>query len=266
MQFVGSRGTPIPIGPLVAGRGQPMLDEPPLWADEVITIPDRSTVNVDVTLQRGVRVNGRVELIGAAPTPPGPAGAPLLRFTVNLASLGSVPWVQQSTIAPDGRSFSVFGSGPGKYTMSTPSMAGLTVRSVTIGGQDVTDLPVDLGTRDLNDVVVTFTSEQRGSIAIATSAPPAGQAPLDDVALVFPADRRYWAFPTSALPRYANLPLTSKGTATVSNLPGGDYYVLLVPPHESVNWQETTRMEALSRRAQIVTVLEGQKKTVEVKR
>ena len=113
---------------------------------------------------------------------------------------------------------------------------------------------------------MTFTSEPRASLQVTTPAPLPGQPPLDDAVLVFPTDRRYWAFPTPAISRFVTVPLSSKGTATVSNLPAGTYFVVLVPPIESVNWQEQTRMDALSRRAQTVTLLESEKKTVEVKR
>jgi hypothetical protein len=259
LRFVGSRGTPIPTG----GRGQPLLDEPPLWADEVITVPDRSTVVVDVTLQRGVRVTGKIEVVGAPPTPPpAPTGANAPFRAVTLSNLEVRSLFQLGLT--DGRTFSVFGGAPGKYFLFVFA-PGLSVRSATVGGQDITDLPLELGSRDLNDVVITLTSEPRATLVVNTPPPMAGEPRPDHVLLVFPSDRRYWAFPSTAGMRYSAVPLTAKGTATIANLPAGTYFVLLVPPHESVDWMEPTRMEALSRRAQAVTVVEGEKKTITVR-
>ena len=270
MQFVGARGFPPLPGAQMAGRGaSPLLDEPPLWADELITVGERSTVTVNVTLQRGVRVSGRVELIGAPLFGAEPAGAvtpPPVRFAVSMANLGVVPTLQESIVGPDGRSFSVFAGAPGKYGFRANVGGGMTLRSITMGGVDVTDLPVDIGTRDVSDVVVTFTNEPRASLQVTTPAPLPGQPPPDDALLVFPADRRYWAFPTPAISRFVTVPLSSKGTATATNLPAATYFVVLVPPIDSVNWQEQSKMDALSRRAQTVTLLEGEKKSLEVKR
>lgn len=263
MQFVGARGAATPA----AGRGREfgptMPDEPPLWADELITVPDRSTVTVNVNLQRANKLSGRVELIGTPPPVPGG----LLRFAVTFVDLGLAQWGQQASIAPDNRSFSVYGGPPGKYALGVNAAGGFTVKSVTIGGVDVTDLPIDAGSRDISDVVVTLSNEPRASISVTTPTPLPSQPPLDDVLLVFPADRRYWQFPSAAQTRYGAIPLTSRGTATVTNLPAGAYIVLLVPPREGgMDWQEAAKMEALSRRGQTVTLLDGEKKTIEVKR
>ena len=57
-----------------------------------------------------------------------------------------------------------------------------------------------------------------------------------------------------------------KGTFTLPNLPAGDYYLVLVPDDQVLDWQDAPRLEALSRTAQRITLASGDKQSIQVKR
>jgi hypothetical protein len=59
--------------------------------------------------------------------------------------------------------------------------------------------------------------------------------------------------------------ISSKGVALLTDLPAGEYFVVVEPFMQFPDWQEST-LEALSRRAQRVTLSDGEKKSIEVRR
>ena len=86
------------------------------------------------------------------------------------------------------------------------------------------------------------------------------------VALVFPVDRRLWTDPDAASRRYRATGVSRSGVFSIPLLPAGDYYVTAVPDPQSLDWQEASRLEALSRQAVKVTLTPGARASVEVRR
>ena len=215
-------------------------------------------------------MSGRVQWVGGAPQPPAQM---LNRATVIMQPLSmSDPLASMSGTAvgrfsPDA-TFQVPGALPGRYIVTANALPGFpTLKSIMIGGQDLTDLPFEVGEKDITDVVITFVDTPMASLTVKANPPPAG-APADDGApvLVFPADQKYWAEPAAARRRFRTIALTSKNTATTPDLPAGDYYVIVGAPLDVADWMETTKLEALSRRAQRVTLVDGGKSSIEVRR
>jgi hypothetical protein len=159
------------------------------------------------------------------------------------------------------------GAVPGKYSITATSLPGFpTLRSVMVGGLDITDLPLEVGEKDISEVVITFADTPMASLTINVASSAAGSKNTDDAQfLVFPADRRYWAEPAAARARFRN-GLVTAASMTTPDLRAGDYFVVIVTGMEVVDWMEATKLDALSRRAQRVTVLDSGKATVEVRR
>jgi hypothetical protein len=140
--------------------------------------------------------------------------------------------------------------------------AGLQLKSIEIGGVDVTDLPFEVN-GNISDVVMTLIDAQPASVTGTVK----GLTPRDQLTtLVFPSDQRLWADPEAAFRRFKSAPVGRDGTFTAAQLPPGDYLLALVSDLDAVDWQEQSRIEVLARTAQHVTVLDGEKKVVEVKR
>jgi len=93
---------------------------------------------------------------------------------------------------------------------------------------------------------------------------PAGEIPEEWAVLVFPADRRLWKEPFGSARRFVVARVTSQRTFT-PRLPPGDYLLALsrgIP----LDWIEAATLEGLAKGATSVTLVEGDKKTVQVKR
>jgi hypothetical protein len=268
MGLVGQRGAATPPPPPVNMSGGPAVpDMSQLWANEAISVGDKGVTGVAITLNRALAVTGRVQWIGAAPQP---TAQMLTRATVQLLPVAgdflSFIGVTIARLAPD----ATFGTSavlPGKYSVNPLAFPGYpTLKSVVIGGVDLTDLPIEVTDKDIADVVITYIETPMPALTITTNV-AAGSLPFDDAwALVFPADRKYWTEPAAARRRYRTTAFSTKGVATMDGLPAGEYFVLAGKSADVIDWQDAAKLDALSRRAQRITVADGDKKTIEVRR
>jgi hypothetical protein len=136
-----------------------------------------------------------------------------------------------------------------------------------VGGMDVTDLPIEIGDKDVSSVVLTYVDTPMASLTVTVvPASPDTTVAGDSSVLVFPADRKYWTEPAAARQRYRQIAETSKNVATTPDLPAGDYLVVFASALEAADWMEPGKLELLSRRAQRVTIGDTGKATVEVRR
>jgi hypothetical protein len=268
MGFVGARGaTPPPAGASMSSAGPiPAVDAPPLWANEPITVPDGGITGLVISLNRSPSVRGRVEWVGAAPPPPEQM---LQRASVSMQPADPFSALMQGAIgrfSPDAM-FVVAGAVPGKYIISANTLPGYpTLKSVVVGGTDITDLPFEVGEKDVAGVVITYVDTPMATLTVATNPLP-GSRPYDDAwALIFPADRKYWTEPFAARRRFRSLPISNHGTAPGDVFPPGEYIAVIVTGLETVDWQEATKLEALSRRGQRVTVPDTGTARIEVRR
>jgi len=239
----------------------------PLWADDLITVPGDGLSGVVVTLNQPASVRGRVQYVGGAPQPTeqmlSRAAALLQPITVLSAGTVAIPL---SSVSPDG-TFMIPSVLPGRYVLTSMPLPGFpTLRSVVAGGVDITDLPLEIGRRDVGDIVITMSDVPLASLT--ATMPDAVRAEETDrfKVLVFPADRKYWVTPAAAARRMRTLPLSVKGAATASGLPAGDYHIVAVSNEEAANWMEAPRIEILARGAQRLTLTDGEQRTLEVRR
>ena len=263
--FLGARGAS--AVPVAGGRGGAPGPVEIMWASEPVTVGENGVSGLVVGLNRGLSVRGRLQYVGAAPQPP---AQQLQRAGVilNPVNFTRTPFSAAGVIAQDG-SFVVQGLAPGKYIVTVPALPGYpTLKSITLGGQDITDLPLDVGEKDLTELVVTFVDTPMAYLTVTTQMPSPAQAIDDIVALVFPVDRKYWAESTAtgAHRRFRTGPMPPKGVMNFSELPAGDYFVTVANAMDVLDWRDAARMDVLSRSAQRVTLSDGGKQTVEVRR
>jgi hypothetical protein len=270
MGFVGARGaTPPPAGATMSAGNAPAQDVPPLWANETVIVPDGGITGLVISLNKSPSVRGRVEWVGAAPPPPAQM---LQRASVSMlpaSTLDPFSALMQGAIgrfSPDA-TFVVAGAVPGKYIISSNPLPGYpTLKSVVVGGTDITDLPFEVGEKDVAEVVLTYVDTPMATLTVTTNPLP-GSRPYDDAwTLVFPADRKFWTEPSAARRRFQSLPLSNRGLVVTGGLPAGDYIAVIVAGFEIVDWQEATKLDALSKRGQRVTVGETGAARIEVRR
>jgi len=78
-------------------------------------------------------------------------------------------------------------------------------------------------------------------------------------------DRKYWSEPVAARRRFRPQQLSTKGVALIADLPAGEYFVAVETGTVVLDFQDA-RLDTLSRRAQRITINDGEKKTIEVRR
>lgn len=262
--FLGARGSA--AVPAAGGRGGgPAQAAELMWASEPITVGENGVSGLVVALNRGLTARGRLQYVGAAAQPP---AQQLQRAGVILNPINflRMPFSVAGVVAQDG-SFVAQGLAPGKYTVNVPALPGYpTLKSITLGGQDITDLPLDVAEKDLNDLVVTFVDTPMASLTVTTQMPPPAQAIDDIIALVFPTDRKYWTESSASRRRFRVGPMPPKGVLNLAELPAGDYFVMVANATDVLDWADPARLDVLSRRGQRVTLSDGSKQTVEVRR
>jgi len=265
--FAGARGVaPPPPGATMSSVGL-NVPEPPQWASEMITVGENGVSGLTVSLNRAISISGRVQWVGGAPQPPpnvfNRITASLLNVSPNDPLSSAV--TSSGRFAPDG-TFLIPGALPGKYTLNVQVVPGFpTLKSVTMGGMDLTDLPLVVGDKDLAEVVITFVDTPMASLTVTINAAPGSQGD-DGSLLVFPADRKYWTESSAARRRFRQIATNSKNVVTTPDLPAGDYLVVAATALEAADWMEAAKLESLGRRAQRVSVADTGKAAVEVRR
>jgi hypothetical protein len=241
----------------------------PLWALMNLTVDGRDIPNLQVTLQPGVAVTGRVVFDGSIAAPPDPARVRVALTAVQSASVTvGVPDVQARA---DG-TFAIPGVAPGRYRVgaSVPAAGGTpaawSLRSVMLGNVDTLDAPLDVRAGEgISDVVVHFTdkpTEITGTLFGADGKP----AP-EFFIVVFSTDRTFW-IPQSR--RVRSVRPGTTGTFRIANLPPGEYYLCALTDLDArqISSAASTFLEALAAASFKVSLAEGQKLTqdVQVKR
>jgi hypothetical protein len=168
-------------------------------------------------------------------------------------------------ISADG-TFRTIGLPPGRYVIRLgATTAPWRLRSVRLGGRDVTELPIEMEGDDVADVVVTLTDRPPASLT-GTVRRPGGEADADAVVLLFPADRQLWTNlgPTSLRTKSARV--GPGGAYSIPGLPDGDYFVLAGNEDLLAEWLQPKMLEALSGRATRVVIGEAERKTQDLTR
>ena len=229
------------------------------WASMSVAVGTSDVLDLQVELRPGHSLTGKLQLESGAPVPP-----TVTRGSIAIRPLMAVAGAAVPTFGsqakPDGSVRLNFGM-PGRHALDV-QLAGLTMKRVELAGADATDQPLDLS-GDAVDLLITLAASPFASIQGTVTQAASAQ---DVTALLFPADRRLWAEPRAASRRFQAVAVSRKGAFALANIAAGDYFLAVVPDTETVDWIEASRLETLSRTAQKVTLTDGEKKAIEVKR
>jgi hypothetical protein len=247
----------------IAGPGgsavPPLPDEPTLWAEMPIVVAD-ADVDTAVTLSTGLKVTGQVEFIGGVPQPERDR-LPSVGITLDPADgrTSGLGLNARGRISPEGL-FETVGVPPGKYFVRVSGAPqGWLFRGATLGGRDITDLPLELDTEDVTSVMLTFTDQETeltGSVTGATGATDSGA-----IVLVFPARAEGWINYGSRPRRLQSARVDETGAFRIGGLPAGDYLVAAVPDEIAGDWQNPAFLQSLAPVATSVRLEEGQRQS-----
>ena len=240
--------------------------EPTLWASVSVGVTDTDVTGLNVVLQPGARLTGRVEFDGMKERPDAQALArvPILVERAD-RGMNAGPGVN----IPPGRvdesgAFKTYGIPGGKYFVRVlGAPAGWTVRSVTSEGRDISDTPLDIGTADVTNIVITLTDRETKVTGVVRGAN--GTADPDALVVIFPADSAAWSAFGLNPRRMRSTRVAKSGTYTFGGLPPGEYVVAAVKEENLGTWQYPEMLDALSRIGTQVRLTEGDTRSQDLK-
>jgi hypothetical protein len=248
-------GGGISISSGLAADGPPPLppDEPTLWADVPVNVADHVD-DVLVGVRPGARVGGTVVFDGPG-TPLEPQQRRQMAFSlVPMSGRMGGPRQPAPGRLVDEDSFVTSQYPPGKYFVNVSVGPPWSARSVSVGGRNALEEPIDLGASDINGLVVTLSSrrtEFTGTVRDANGTRPHATV------LVFPADHKTWIANGMRATRARSVATAADGSFQISGLLPGTYLAVAVAPQVAVDLQEAATVEALARAGVLVTLTEG---------
>ncbi|HET9371624.1 MAG TPA: carboxypeptidase-like regulatory domain-containing protein, partial [Vicinamibacterales bacterium] len=191
----------------VGGRGGALPpaagDATTRYASVDVDVDGQPVSGVTLTLRPGVNLGGRVVFDGAAPA----AADDVARVTVTIVSPAAGgssvmnntavgrPFlnVAPARVGGDG-TFAIQGIAPFDYrlrvTLPPPLRDKWFLRSATAGGRDITDAPIEIRDRPIDDVVITFSDRPTGVRGTLTAGD--GSPASNYFVVVLPRDRALW--------------------------------------------------------------------------
>lgn len=236
-----------------SGRGAPP-NGPTEWAAADVTVNGQD-VDVPLTLQPGVAINGRVAFEGSQPT-----AAELETLSFALMAPASGGMVQRSGgghVDAEGR-FNFTGVTPDTYrfvtTWNNPAARERwTIKSSTANGREAFESPLRVNPTETLEWVITFTDKPTG--LAGTFRDPGGRPATDYYILVFSSDRRFW---TPGTRRVRMTRPGTDGSYSLKGLPAGEYYLATPADLENGEWNDPALLEQLVPSSARVRLNEGE--------
>jgi hypothetical protein len=232
--------------------------ETPQFGAQPISLNGQDVTDVSVVLSTGATVNGTVTFLPGSSSPPDPTQIRLSAPSTDQSDFGPQPTAR---VDKEGR-FSLDGVSAGSHLMrATGSARGWILKSVTVGGRDVTDTPVQVRSGEtLPNVVVVFTDRQSEISGIVRD--DQGAPASDFTVLAFPTDSTLWR-PQARQIMTARPDQT--GQYKIRGLPPGEYFLTTVDPTEQGEWFEPAYLDDHRTGATRLTLGEGDLKTQDFK-
>jgi hypothetical protein len=244
-----------------AGGGRGMTTPtniPAMWAAADVAISGRD-IDVPLTLQPGVAINGRVVFEGSGARP-SPEDLQTLQFRLMPpASGGQLLFNTGGRVDADGK-FTFADIVPDAYQFimqwASPTASGVwTITSSVANGRDAFDAPLTVTPNASVDWTVTYTDKP--PVLTGTLVDSGGRAATDYYILVSPTDRRYWS-PGAGLRRIRTARPGTDGAFSAKGLPPGEYFVGALTDLESGEWNDPAFLEQLVSSSAKVTLREGE--------
>jgi carboxypeptidase family protein len=255
-----SGGLPLPAPASATPAG------PTLWASAPVTVSDADVSGLEVVLREGARISGHVEFAGATPRP---AADQLARAAVTVATpdgrnhhatMAAAAPSLSGRVAADGQ-FTTLGLPPASYIIGlSGAPAGWTLKSVMVGGRDVAESPVDVGTAHISDVAIILSDRLTGLNGRVTAPAGSGTSVAGVTVIVFPAERQRWTGFGVVPRRIGAAAAAIDGTYAFPDLPPGAYFVVAISSPLPRDWRDARFLDTLVRQATRVQLNDGQKK------
>jgi hypothetical protein len=234
-------------------------DRESLWARMPAAVHAGFTDNWTITLTPGIRVSGIVEFDDPPP--------PSLNVDVMLEPASADSWSRSlgtgSAKAVQGR-FAIAAVAPGRYVVRArvSNGPGWALASASVGGADVADHPLDVGTSGLDGVVVRLT--HRPSSISGTVRNSSG-ATREGIVIAFPIDRAEWIDLGDRNRRLLKASATSDGRFRLPLVPAGDYYLAILDAARAGEWPSPDLFDSLIPFATRVSLSAGEDRVTDLR-
>lgn len=228
-----------------------------------ISVVDRDVAGVSWAMRPGAHVSGKVVFEGAAPPP---TAQQIQNAQMSLAAVmpGSAsPFGPNMTkLSADGL-FKTGAQASGTYFVNVTGIpAAWMIKSVTVGGRDVTTSGLDVGDVDVTDAVVTYTDRISSLTGMVHSDAP---GPLPNVTVyVIPADYRNGIASGAIGRRQVTQAVPLTGTYNIARLAPGDYLAVALLDDAVTGDRDLAFYDAIARAARPVTIAAGEKKALDL--
>jgi hypothetical protein len=244
---------------LVVIRPPSTAANPLAWATETVTLGDTDVSGLQVQLQMGATVSGRIVVEGGG-APPVTAWR---NVTVAARPVPGSPGAYQlrNNAGPvdAALSFTTRQSIPGPHMMTVSGLpGGWILKSITLNGENIADKTFILGPAGINGVVVTITNQISNVTGIVRDNE--GQPGSRATVAVFPADKSLWRLPGMASRRVQTAAPGRDGRYTFRGLPAGEYY-LVAADWPSADFSDAAVLTAVMPHALKITLADGESRT-----
>jgi hypothetical protein len=226
----------------------------------MLTVAGIDVPDLRITVGPGTSVSGRIVFDG-----PAPASAAMSSVRVQMANAGgfTVPGVQAASratsIDTDGR-FGFAGLS-GRVIVEMTPLEGWMMKSVVVGGRDITNSVLDVGNREsVTNVVITLTNKVTSVEGRVTDE--RGQSVRDYAVVIVPAEPYDAAIATR---RIRAIRPGAEGTFTTRGLMPGRYLALAVEALEEGRQYAPEFQQQVRRRGQEFTLGEGESSTLNLR-
>ena len=230
-----------PPGPL------PIPDEPTLWVSMPLSVGEAGLTGVQVSLQPGHRITGRVEFEGTAARP-APDRIAQIRVDADSADarIGGFGILGQDTplvgrVDASGQ-FVTYGLPPGKYVMTVGNVPGWTLKTIMYNSRDVSSVALEIGDRDIDGVVITLTDKPT---KLSGTVHSDGHSDATADVVIFPTEASGWIEVGAPSRRVRVIRTGRDGSYSYSGLPPGDYFIVAIPDERSANITEAKKLQSL---------------------
>jgi Carboxypeptidase regulatory-like domain len=230
----------------------------PLFAAQPLSVNGEDLSDLNVVLSAGATITGSVSFMPGQTPATDLTQVRIIAPSTDQSDFGTQP---NARVDKEGR-FTLNGISAGSHLIrSGGNTRDWILKSVTIGGRDVTDTPVPVRSGEtLSNVVVVFTDKLSEVTGMVTDE--AGAAMPDFTVLAFPTDSTLWR------PQARQI-MTARpdqmGNYRIRGLPPGEYYVVTVDPTEQGEWFEPDYLDNHRAGASKVTLGDGDVKTQDFK-
>src|SRR5712691_3821068 len=232
--------------------------ETPQFAAQPVSMNGEDVTDFTVILSAGATVSGTLTFLpGQSPLPD------LTQFRILAPSTDQSDFGPQPNARADKEGqFTLSGVSAGAHLIRSGGNArGWILKSVIIGGRDVTDTPIQVRSgENLANVTVVFTDQQNELNGTVTNE--SGTPMPDYTVLAFPTDASLWQ-PQARQIMTARPDQTGK--YRIRGLPPGQYYVVTVDPTEQGEWFEPPYLDEHRTGAARLTLGDGDIKTQDFK-